>query len=424
MNMKHIKFLLVCFALIFFMVTQSNAQWYADNRTIVIVGDNDPDWPIHVQFNNQNTGWVAHPSYKDSVYKTTNGGLNWFGYSTIDTNRMSGLFFVDNNTGWAVGQRGKIVKTTNSGITWSLQSSGVTTWLNDVRFANAQTGYIAGSHDPARVLLKTTNGGTNWFSLTAPGSTRLFAIALLSATSLYCVGDSGTIIYSSNGGTNWVAQSSGTTSTLRDIVFKTSTVTVGYIAGKNGIILSTTNGGGIWINRSFNTVNFYGIDFATVDTGYVCGRGRIYKTINGGINWTQQTTPVLDTINIKDIFCITSNNVWAVPWSGNLIYTTNGGVTKINSIYSEVPSNYSLNQNYPNPFNPSTKIQFAIPKNGFVKLTVFDITGKTMAVLANEPMQPGTYEVDWDASHRGSGVYFYKLETDNYSGTKRMVLIK
>ena len=47
-----------------------------------------------------------------------------------------------------------------------------------------------------------------------------------------------------------------------------------------------------------------------------------------------------------------------------------------------------------------------------------------MAVLANEPMQPGTYEVDWDASHRGSGVYFYKLETDNYSGTKRMVLIK
>jgi len=407
----------------FILITSINSysQWMIDHLPIQQQGY-DPLGNQDEQFIDQNTGFLVHPSKKDTVFKTIDGGLNWIGYRIGDTLKLSSNYFIDQNTGWVVGQGGRIAKSTNGGLNWTIQTSGVTTWLNDVRFANAQTGYIAGSYDPARVLLKTTNGGTNWFSLSAPGNTRLFAISLVSATSLYCVGDSGTIIFSSNGGSSWVNQSFGTSATLRDVVFKNSNL--GFIAGKNGVILTTTNGGTNWINRSFNTVNFYGIDFASIDTGYICGRGRIYKTINGGINWTQQTTPVPDSVNIKDIFCITSNNVWAVPWSGQIIYTTNGGNTKVNQIFSEVPVKYLLNQNYPNPFNPSTKIQFAIPKYGLVRLTVFDITGKTMAVLVNETMQPGTFEVEWEASHRASGVYFYKLETNDFSEVRKMILIK
>jgi photosystem II stability/assembly factor-like uncharacterized protein len=416
------KKLLIIFAILFF--TQfAYSQWVSDGIGEGTPLDDDIMLAVsHIQFINQNIGWVSSPGLRDTVFKTTNSGLNWTGYTTADTNKLSSVFFIDQNTGWAVGKRGKIVKTTTGGISWILQSSGVQSWLNDVYFSDALTGFIVGSYDSSRVILKTTNGGSNWQKILTNGTGKLFAIKMLNSTTAFAVGDSGTILLTSNGGINWVNQFSNVNSTIRDIVMKSSSR--GCAVGLNGAILTTTNGGTNWINRSFNTVNFFGIDLASQDSGYVCGRGRIYKTVNGGVNWTQQTTPVLDTINIKDIFCITSNNVWAVPDRGILIFTTNGGTSGINQIISETPTGYSLSQNYPNPFNPSTKIQFAIPKNGFIKLSVFDITGKTMAVLANETMKTGTYEVEWDASHRASGVYFYKLETENYSVTKRMVLIK
>jgi hypothetical protein len=96
----------------------------------------------------------------------------------------------------------------------------------------------------------------------------------------------------------------------------------------------------------------------------------------------------------------------------------------INQISSEVPSSYSLSQNYPNPFNPATNIKFAIPKNEFVKITVFDMLGKELETLVNEQLAPGTYETNWNASNYPSGVYFYRLITDGFSETKRMTLIK
>lgn len=415
---------IIIFFTFFLSVQLSNSQWLSDDN--LQQGPEDLEPVPCIQFKNVNTGWEVHPLKKDSVYKTTNGGLNWSGYSTVDTNKMSGLFFIDNNTGFAVGYRGKIIKSTNGGITWSLQNSGVFSWLNSVQFFDANTGFAVGSKDSNRVILKTTNGGTNWQVLVRNNQSRLYSVAVLSPLVVYCVGDSGAVIYSSNGGASWVNQVSGATSTLRDVIFKSyQSFNIGWIAGKNGVILSTINGGTNWVNHSFNTTNFYGIDFGSPDSGYVCGRGRIYKTINGGTNWYQQTTPVADTVNIKSIFCINAQNVWAVPWSGQLIYTTNGGgPIGIQPISNELPSGFSLTQNYPNPFNPNTKIQFSIPKSTFAKLTIYDVTGRVMAVLVNEELKPGIYEVNWDASHRASGIYYYILEAESFSETRKMVLLK
>lgn len=91
---------------------------------------------------------------------------------------------------------------------------------------------------------------------------------------------------------------------------------------------------------------------------------------------------------------------------------------------SKSPNSFKLSQNYPNPFNPTTKISFRIPKNGFVTLKVYDITGKEVAVLVNESLSPGTYETTFDASQFTSGVYFYRLSTKDFSETKKMLLIK
>ncbi|MCX7877512.1 MAG: T9SS type A sorting domain-containing protein [Ignavibacteria bacterium] len=91
---------------------------------------------------------------------------------------------------------------------------------------------------------------------------------------------------------------------------------------------------------------------------------------------------------------------------------------------TEIPSYYELMQNYPNPFNPATTIKFAMPKAENVKLTIFDILGREVAVLVNEFRTAGVYEVNFDASLHASGVYFYRLETPQFTDTKKMLLVK
>ena len=90
----------------------------------------------------------------------------------------------------------------------------------------------------------------------------------------------------------------------------------------------------------------------------------------------------------------------------------------------EIPREFKLEQNYPNPFNPSTNIVYSIPENGFVALKVFDLLGEEVATLVNEPMQSGTYSVQFDAKNLSSGTYFYRLQTEKFTDTKRMLYLK
>jgi len=91
---------------------------------------------------------------------------------------------------------------------------------------------------------------------------------------------------------------------------------------------------------------------------------------------------------------------------------------------SILPTKYELSQNYPNPFNPTTKINFALPKSGFVTLKIYDILGREIKTLVNEIKQAGNYTVDFNAWEFSSGVYFYRLETEGFTDVKRMMLIK
>lgn len=101
-----------------------------------------------------------------------------------------------------------------------------------------------------------------------------------------------------------------------------------------------------------------------------------------------------------------------------------GNTVNINNISSKLPEQFSLYQNYPNPFNPATKIKFAIAQPGFVQLKVFDMLGKEIAALANENLNAGMYEVNWNAVNFPSGVYYYKLISGNFTEVKKMILIK
>lgn len=108
----------------------------------------------------------------------------------------------------------------------------------------------------------------------------------------------------------------------------------------------------------------------------------------------------------------------------NLIATFVRSIIGIQSISTTIPKEYFVDPNYPNPFNPVTKIKFGLPKQSFVKITVYDILGKEVAVLANEQLNAGEFEVDWLADAFPSGVYFYRIEAGDFVKTAKMMLVK
>lgn len=114
---------------------------------------------------------------------------------------------------------------------------------------------------------------------------------------------------------------------------------------------------------------------------------------------------------------------WSAGWA-NFNPASITGV-KEEKIFSEAnPVNFELLQNYPNPFNPSTKIRFALPEAGNVKLTIYNILGQQIAELVNDFRNVGTYEVDWNAAGLSSGMYIYRLESGSINITKKMSLLK
>ena len=186
-----------------------------------------------------------------------------------------------------------------------------------------------------------------------------------------------------------------------------------------------------WFSQISGTATrLYGISFTDANTGTAVGEnGRILRTTNGGTNWTLQTSGI--TTNLFSVSFTDANTGTAVGENGRIHRTINGGVTFVNQVSSEIPERFSLYQNYPNSFNPATKINFDIPKNGYVTLKVYNLLGKEVQTLVSRDLKSGSYTVDFNASKLTSGVYFYRLQAtpkDGQAGdfveTRKMVLVK
>jgi hypothetical protein len=132
---------------------------------------------------------------------------------------------------------------------------------------------------------------------------------------------------------------------------------------------------------------------------------------------------IIDSIKVEWL----SGNVTVftdIPVNQHVIISEDGSIIGLKPYENDVPREYNLYQNYPNPFNPSTKIKFNIPTRSNVQLVIYNILGKEIARLFNKELSPGIYEADWSASNFSSGIYYCRLETEGYTETKKMVLLK
>ena len=192
------------------------------------------------------------------------------------------------------------------------------------------------------------------------------------------------------------------------------------IAPLNGALLVATNPLLDWDSSTY--AESYGIQVST-DSLFT---STVYDSSNIPITEFQIPNNGLN-INTTYYWRVNASNEGGTsPWSNIFHFTTGATIISGNN---EIPKEFRLYNNYPNPFNPITRIKFDIPKFSFVKLIVYDILGKENAMLVNEKLNAGSYEVDWPAptgngSGYPSGVYFYKLESGDFSSIRKMILLK
>jgi len=96
----------------------------------------------------------------------------------------------------------------------------------------------------------------------------------------------------------------------------------------------------------------------------------------------------------------------------------------LNVEIENLPTDYELAQNFPNPFNPLTTIRYQIPEPAHVTIIVYDVLGNEIEIIVKEEQHGGSYEIDFDGSALTSGIYYYRIITDNFSQTKKMILLK
>lgn len=164
------------------------------------------------------------------------------------------------------------------------------------------------------------------------------------------------------------------------------------------------------------------------------GNSEVYykRSTNEGISWESDTRLTINTA-LSDYPSVSVNGqavhvVWRDSRDGNeeIYYKLNptGTTVGIININSGIPEHFSLSQNYPNPFNPTTYIEFQIPQSGLINITIYDALGRKVETIVNQNLAAGTYKAGWDASNMVSGVYFYRLNTGDFTDTKKMILLK
>lgn len=308
-----IFFLLLCIL----SVNVCSGQW---------IYQNNPDSSkviMSSSFLNSNTGWLS--GYKGRITKTIDGGLTW-NTKYIDTVNILSINFLSLNTGYACGTYGKIYKTSNSGLNWNQQNSSVTDSLRSIDFINENTGWCTGKN----YILKTTNGGLQWYKQNVDSSVYrpdFFCIKMYDAQnglaggrSLRQIQNFGCLFRTTNGGYNWYFVDSFYTYIVSSICFvdqNNAFISTPYM------ILKSNDGGSSW--NFCSNINlpstFNQIHFKDINTGWLMCLDHFSKTTNGGLNWNT----LLGNGYYSRFHYVNENYLYVISKKG-IFKSTDGGI--------------------------------------------------------------------------------------------------
>ncbi len=315
-----------------------------------------------------------------------------------------------------------VFRSIDNGQTWSLVNTGlrhllVTSLTTDGNLVFAATFF--GVH-------ASTNHGQSWIGLTQFTDKVIWAVNY-DGSLLYAATDGDGIFRSSDQGLTWTEVNDGLTSLYVYAILKADGAM--YAGTDEGVFV--TLDGEHWIpvrnGMENETVLSLAHDGNTLYAGtYDHG---VWRSVDGGTSWSQWNDG------------LSSQIVWALKVDGNSIFAGTAG----NGVYqrpveniivpvttaqkNNAPLQIELRQNYPNPFNPTTTVYFDLPQRSRVRLAVFNARGQLVRTLAQGSFENGSHSVFWDGRNEtghtvASGAYFYRLETDDFIRTRKMLLIK
>jgi photosystem II stability/assembly factor-like uncharacterized protein len=402
----------------FFQIAEG--QWIAQNS--------GTDQNLYdIEFINDKTGWAVGDA--GVVIKTTNGGTNWINVPN-PSGQYGGLMWsicpVDSEVVYAVAGYDFIMKTSNGGSNWLVLSGRVpsNTAFKGVYFLNRDTGWFLGSYK----VFRTYDGGNTLDSFYAPWFTNSDIYFKNIDTGIFC-GD-GVVFKTTNGGMNWLNTnvSPGIFYQFKELAVVNNKVWV--IASGDPPVFHSTNFCESW--DVLDTINSYppsvifSVAFTNELTGWTGGTaGWLYKTTDGGYNWNREETKN-DPRFWRSIYCFNDSLIWGAGGGGKIQHTTTGGQTLvgISSHIEYSPEEFELFQNYPNPFNSETKFLFKIAVKDVYKMEIYNISGEFIDLMFKREFTPGKYEWNYNSGSLPSGLYFYKLTSNKRSIQKKFVLLK
>ncbi|MBS1514450.1 MAG: T9SS type A sorting domain-containing protein [Bacteroidetes bacterium] len=362
---------------------------------------------------------------KNGVSRTTDGGQSWNLFNNglpnvanrFQVNRMynfNGIIYAGLDT---MG----VYILPDGGNTWSQRTTGLPANVTVKSFAGYSTVLFAGTD---KGVFKSTNGGGLW-NLSGMADTMVVDL-IFRDNILFASNYSAGVKVSSDLGQTWKNASNGMTGTKWAFTF---TNTPNYlVAGTSDAkIYRTSNNGTNWeqcYSQSPANNAIYSLKYAL--NRLIAGTAQgIFYSYNQGATWLPMNDGFPPNTEMRsDAIVISTIKVFAAPTNG-VYQRPLSQLTSVTSSTAEL-SNFELKQNYPNPFNPNTVISYRLSVAGDVSLKVYDLAGNEVAALVNEKQNAGSYSVTFDAGkyNLSSGVYFYKLKTENFSDTKSMILVK
>jgi photosystem II stability/assembly factor-like uncharacterized protein len=337
---------------------------------------------------------------------------------------------------------GKVLRSTNYGQTWTETFSG-----------NRSSDGIPMEMDPNHtdtiyygptdsIIFRSTNFGLTWASVSSQFFENICQIKVLPGNSNTIIVGSAAFIgngtakvrRSTDWGATWSLRDSNVgpypevpaiaTSLLDSIIYCNQ-----YRGNFNNGVKRSFDKGATWSHVNID-ISPWGLDISKDDPNvfvyapwdYSSGTAA-YITYNKGVQFTPM--PALSAPANFAVYFYNRRTLFLQQATG--IYKLKVDISTpigIQPVSTEIPKEFSLQQNYPNPFNPNTNIRFSIPKQSGVRVEVYDAIGRSINVLVDERLNPGIYNVQWDASGFSSGVYYYRINTDTYTETRKMILLK
>jgi len=377
---------------------------------------------MDVFFINADTSWVVGDRGK--ILHTTNGGEQWNRQTSGTTKGLCAVYFIDSRIGWIVGREGLCLSTTDGGSTWidkSIVENEASYDLRDVFFLNESIGWMCGHN-----VYKTVDGGNNWSKLLLnPEYYR--NIEFVNADTGWAAG--GRIYKTVNGGVDWTGSIDINTHSM----FLNGIDTV-FAVGSSHMPKVTYNGGQEWqdLSHTLPVLRYDCIFFSGINVGYTSGlihedaqsppHSQVLKTTDGGATWNI----IIDTIDglIPSIYFIDDTVGWIVGNNGMILKTTTGGSIISTSSTDEniLPINFDFIEVYPNPFSSSITLRYILEKQEHITIGIYNAEGQEIETLINRKQIAGEYEITWQPKRLPAGVYFVKLQVGGLMETKKLVL--